>query len=282
MKYKYLIILSIVALAMVLCGHSVGFAASILNSADDYAVLAASGTTNTGSTTITGDVGSYPIASIGKTGITLTGTGAYHEADADAQQAQSDLTTAYTGLAAMTYTTDLTGLDLGGRTLTSGVYKYTSSAFLTGTLTLDAQGNNDAYWVFQIGSTLITAPSSAVLLTNSGSNNGLFWQVGSSATLDTNTAFKGNILALDSIGLKTGATILNGSALARTAAVTMDTNTISKGLNGSLYYNGSGGISPTVTPEPVSMLLFGIGGATLAFIKRKRKTQSNIKAASGV
>ena len=272
MRYKYLIILSILACAVVLCGHSAGFAASILNSADDYAVLAGSGTTNTGSTTITGDVGSYPNGSIGKTGITLTGTGAYHEADADAQQAQIDLTTAYTGLAAMTYTTDLTGLDLGGRTLTSGVYRYSSGALLNGTLTLDAQGNNDAYWVFQIGSTLTTGSGSAVNVINPGSNNGLFWQVGSSATLGTTTAFQGNILALDSIGLNTGATILNGSALARTAAVTMQGNTINKGFNGGLYYDSPGHISPTVTPEPVSMLLFGIGGATLAFIKRRRKS----------
>ena len=114
------------------------------------------------------------------------------------QTAQSDANTAYNGLAAMPSNTNLTGQDLGGLTLTSGVYTFNNSAQLTGTLTLNAQGLNNAYWVFQIGSTLTTASMSAINIINVGSNggsdDGLFWQVGSSATLGTTTAFEGNIL----------------------------------------------------------------------------------------
>src|SRR5450756_1582067 len=123
----------------------------------------------------------------------------------------------------MPFTSNLTGQDLGGLTLTSGVYHFASEAQLTGTLTLDAQGNNNAFWVFQIGSTLTAASDSVVQLINAGSNNGsddgLFWQVGSSATLGTSTAFEGNILAQASVTLNTTATILHGRAFALTGAV---------------------------------------------------------------
>ncbi len=144
---------------------------------------------------------------------------------------------------------------------------------LTGTLTLDAQHNNNAFWVFQIGSELTTATNSSVDVINLGSNDGiddgLFWQVGSSATLGTGTAFEGNIVALASITLNTGATIPNGRALARNGAVTLDDNLIrivcpngGPGYSGGLSYDADGTTivpaSPAV-PVPGALLLVGSG-----------------------
>jgi hypothetical protein len=151
--------------------------------------------------------------------------GTIQAGDAVAAQAQSDLAVAYNNLAGQACNTDLTGQDLGGLTLTPGVYCFDSSAQLTGTLTLDAQGDSNAVFIFQIGSTLTTASNSSVAVINSANACNAYWQVGSSATLGTNTAFQGNILALTSITLNTGAG-LNGRALARNGAVTMDTNNI--------------------------------------------------------
>ena len=137
-----------------------------------------------------------------------------------------------------------------------GVYPFTSAAQLTGTLTLNAQGNDNALWVFQIGSTLTTASASAVSMINAVSmaaDDGVYWQVGSSATLGTSTALEGNILALASITLNTSATIENGRALAQTGAVTMDTNVISNvcpapnngpGYSGGLEFDSDGNIVP--------------------------------------
>jgi hypothetical protein len=197
-----------------------------LGSAQSFAVLAGSTVTNTGPTTVTGDVGVSPGSAV--TGFppgNVTG-GTIHAADAVAAQAQSDATVAYNQLAGLGCNTNLTGQDLGGLTLTPGVYCFDTSAQLTGALVLDAQGDSGAVFVFKIGSTLTTASNSSVRMINGGRQCNVFWQVGSSATLGTSTAFSGNILALTSITVTTGASMY-GRALALNGAVTLDSNTLS-------------------------------------------------------
>ncbi|PKN52446.1 MAG: hypothetical protein CVU55_04170 [Deltaproteobacteria bacterium HGW-Deltaproteobacteria-13] len=199
------------------------------NTMKTFAVLAGSTVTNTGPTNVTGNLGVSPgMAVTGfPPGVVVT-PGTIHAGDAVAAQAQSDLTSAYNLYLGTPCTVDLTGQNLGGLTLTSGVYCFTTSAQLTGNLTLDAQSNPNALFIFKIGSTLTTASNSSVVFINSVSSvqsDNLFWQVGASATLGTTTSFKGNIMALSSITLNTGA-VIEGRALARNGAVTLDTNTI--------------------------------------------------------
>jgi len=198
-----------------------------LGTANSFAVLAGAGITNTNSTTITGDVGTFPTTTeTGFGSVTLIGTN--HGGDAVTQQAKIDLIIAYNDAAGRLPATAVAG-DLGGLTLVPGVYKSTSSLGITGTLTLDAQGDPNAVFIFQIGSTLITASGSNVNLINGAQACNVFWQVGSSATLGTNSTFTGNILALTSITANTGATV-NGRLLARNGAVTLDANTITIAL----------------------------------------------------
>ncbi len=221
-------ILRRIALAALALGAAVAQAqpAPALGEAENFAVLAGSAVTNTGGTLLTGDLGIWP-----NTASSITGfppgvvDGVVHAGDAVAQQAQSDLTTAYDALAGRACDTVLTGTNLGGLTLTPGTYCFSTSAQLTGTLTLDAQGDTDAVFVFQISSTLTTASNASVSIINGGSDCNVFWQVGSSATLGTATNFAGNILALSSITATTGAS-LSGRALARNGAVTLDTNNV--------------------------------------------------------
>lgn len=196
-----------------------------LGTSESFAILAAEGITNTGPTTISGNVGTHPNPAItGEEDITLSGS--YHLADEVAEQAKSDLIGAYNNAAGQERDAD-SGAQLGGQTLVPGVYGTESSMGLTGTVTLDGQGATDGVWVFQAGSTLITASSSRVLLVNGAQACNVFWQVGSSATLGTSTNFAGTILALTSITANTSATVA-GRLLARNGAVTLEANTITR------------------------------------------------------
>lgn len=152
--------------------------------------------------------------------------GTIHAGDAIALRAENDTTAANLVLAGQAPTANLTGKDLGGMTLTAGVYVFSSSAQLTGKVTLDARGDAAAVFVFQIGSTLTTASEASVVMVNGTTDCNVLWQVGSSATIGTTTSFKGSILALTSITLNRRA-IVSGRVLARNAAVTLDTNVVS-------------------------------------------------------
>jgi hypothetical protein len=200
-----------------------------LGTANSFAVLAGAGVTNTGPSVINGDLGTFPTPAVVGFGGAPNGTvnGAIHQADALAAQAQADLTTAYNNAAGQGPANTL-ATELGGQTLTPGVYNSQAGTFgITGTLTLNAQGNPDAVFIFQMASTLITASASRVSLINGAQPCHVFWQVGSSATLGTNSAFTGNILALASISLNSGVTV-NGRLLARNASVTLINDTITR------------------------------------------------------
>ncbi|MHB2035615.1 MAG: ice-binding family protein [Nitrososphaerales archaeon] len=213
-----------------------------LGNASSFGVLAYSTVTNAGLSVVEGNVGVSPGTSV--TGFPPgTLTGSIHAGDAVAAAAQADTITAYNDLTSQACTSDLSGQDLGGKTLTPGVYCFSSSAQLTGTLTLDAQNSASAVFIFKIGSTLDTATGSSVAMINGGNECNVFWQVGSSATLGTTTAFAGNILALASITLDPGA-IVSGRVLAQTGAVALDTNQV----DSSMCVSGT--TSTTTTPPP--------------------------------
>jgi hypothetical protein len=202
-----------------------GPAAPSLGVAASFAVLGGSTVTNTGSTTVSGNVGVSP--GIAVTGFPpgLVSGGSIHLNDGVAAQAQADTLAAYNTLAGLPCDDDLSGQDLGGMTLTTGVYCFTSSAQLTGTLTLNAEGDSAAVFIFQIDSALTTASNATVEMINSGDPCSVYWQVGSSATLGTGTDFAGNILADQSITLTTNANV-QGRLLAINGAVTLDTNDV--------------------------------------------------------
>jgi hypothetical protein len=245
---------------------SIARADSILGSASNFAVLGGSAVTNTGFTVIDGDVGVFP-------GTSITGfppgivNGTIYAGGAVAMQAEADALTAFTFLQGLSSTENLSGQDLGGQTLAPGVYTYNSSAQLTGNLTLNFEGLSNENIVFQIGSTLTTASNSMVLETNMGQNDHVYWEVGSSATLGTQTQMVGNIVADQSITMNHQATLDCGRALALNGAVTMDDNTINNcESGGTTSTTGTTGS----TPEPSSILLLGSGILALAgFVRRK-------------
>jgi len=195
-----------------------------MGTTSSFAVLAGSTVTNTGPSVISGSLGLSPGSAVTgfPPGVVVNGT--RHVADAVALQAKNDLVTAYNDAAGRTPVT-VVSADLGGQSLAAGVYKSTSSLGLTGTVTLNGQNNANAVFIFQAGSTLITASSSRVQLINGAQACNVYWQVGSSATLGTATTFVGSILALTSASLNTAATVA-GRVLARNGAVTLNDNTI--------------------------------------------------------
>jgi hypothetical protein len=256
-----------------------------LGTAGNFAVLAGTTVTNTGPTWITGQVGVAPGSAI--TGFPPGTSGVQHKGDSVATTAQTNLTAAYVNAAAQPCpgTNNFTGVNLGGKTLVPGVYCQTTAPSLTGTLTLNGSG----IYIFQIGSTLITASGARVVLIGGAQPCQIFWQVGSSATIGTSTTFIGNIMALTSIAMQTGAS-LNGRALARNGAVTLDTNRIIQasgcGYGAPAFVAAPGGtVLPASLGVPVEMqgefpwlLVIGAGaGAALAAlgwgsVRRRRRS----------
>ena len=204
-----------------------------LGSAGNFAILAGSGVTNTGvSTIITGDVGSFPTATInGLLSGNVNGT-LYTVADLLVGAAKNALTNAFNDAQGRSLDAISLPGQLGGLTLAPGLYVNSSTSGISGTgangiLTLDAGGNPNSVWIFKMGSTLITDAGTSIVLAGGAKAGNIYWSVGTSATLGTNSIFFGNILADQSITLTTGAR-LNGRALTRIGAVTLDTNTVTK------------------------------------------------------
>ena len=272
-KRKFLSLLLTVSLVGTMSTSTIVMAESQptvnLGTTSTFAVLAGSTITNTGTTTINGsaggnvdgnvggDVGLFPgTAFTGQASTTISGT--VHLNDAVAIKAKDDLVTAYNDAAGRTPVTTIPS-ELGGSTLTPGTYDSADGTFqITGKLTLDAKGDPNGVFVFKTASTLITASTSEVILINSARFCRTFWQVGSSATLGTNSHFVGHILAMQSITATTGATV-QGQLLARNGAVTLDTNTITNGYCATITSTTiTGGVLPKTSTPLYEFLLLGI------------------------
>ena len=272
-----------VSVAAFLHGLSPASASPFLDPLGTYGVLAGSAVTNTGNSVIDGNVGVSPGSAI--SGFPPGTASSIDEGDAAAAQVQ--LTTAYNAIANLAPASgnpscstapgvvNLTGENLGGLELTPGVYCFDSNALLTtgsDQLTLNDLGNSDATFYFIIGSTLTTASASSVIVTNGGGDDNIFWAIGSSATLGTTTEFVGNILAVTSITLNTGANITCGGALAENGAVTLDDNDISTSCP-------SGASEPV--PEASTLSLFGaglLGCAVFAVYRRRKQSGADLAA----
>jgi hypothetical protein len=231
----------IAAIALQVGQSSAGQPAVNLGGAARFAVLAGSEITSVPTSAIKGDVGLSPAARskiAGLTPVEVTG-GIFAADDGGATavmltQAQGDLTTAYNDAAGRSLgAVDVANADLGGRTLPPGLYKSTGTLNVTGNVTLDAQGDPNAIYIFQVASVLTTAAASQVILSGGTKAGNVFWQVGTSASFGTTTAFKGIIMADQSIAFATGAR-LDGRALARIGAVTLDSNSINIPPQGSI------------------------------------------------
>ncbi|MDI1247296.1 MAG: ice-binding family protein [Lacunisphaera sp.] len=254
MNIKHVSLLAAVALAG-LASPVVAQTMVALGAAGSFGVLAGTSITNSGVTVVNGDLGVSPGATVTETPA-ITVNGIRHVNDSIASDAQAALTAAYNNAAGQTPTVSLgAAFDLGSSTRTAGVYNSTGSLAITGILTLDAQSNPNAVWIFQAGSTLTTANSSQVQFINGGSAANVFWQVGSSATFNDTSQFVGNVLALTSITLNNGA-IVDGRLLARNGAVILTSNTVSV---------------PTAIPESSTYALVA-GLLTLGLVAVRRRS----------
>jgi hypothetical protein len=269
-----------VCLAFAMIPIGIAQAASVnLATAQPFVVLSGAGVTNTGPSVLNGDLGVSPGTSLSGFGAPATVNGATHNNDGVAAQAQADLTTAYNVAAgqAISPGNELTGQNLGGLTLTPGAYGFSSSAELTGQLTLDAQGDPNAQFVFVIGTTLITESASSVILTNGASPCNVYWKVGSSATFGSTTSFEGNVLALESISVNNGVNVL-GRLLARNGEVTLinDVLTAPQCSTGSSSGSGGGGATAT-TPVGTTP----VGTSPVKPVKKKKGTPKTVTTPAG-
>ncbi len=254
---KKFLAVSVTILSMLAPAMAAGSPAPIdLGRACSFAALDGSGFTNTGNTILNGDLGSYPTVSETGTG-TVAINGIDHDGDTHTQDAQTDLAAAYTDGSGRAITATLDA-ELGGTTLTAGVYNSTATFGITGTLTLDGGGDGGSVFIFIAGSTITTADFSAVNLINGAQAGNVFWIVGSSASLGKSSVFEGTIIAVDTITLVTGASV-SGRLLAMNGQVILDTNTV-----GLLNPCGmpTTTVSATNTPTPTTTMTIDISTAT--------------------
>lgn len=251
---------------------------SILGTAGSYGVLGASTITNSGPTIISGDLGLYGGTSVtGFPSGTVT-NGAMHVNDGPARAAMADASAGYMYLSALAPTQNLTGHDLGGQTLGSGVYSFDTSAALNGALTLDFQNVSNADIIFIVGTSFITSANSAMIVARQGLNNNIYFVVGSSAALGADSSFAGAILAGTSISLGTGAGSTCGSVAALDGAVTLLSNNITNcSSTGSNVTPFTADVSPSPVPEPGTLALLAtgliVGAATLRGQTAKNKVR---------
>jgi LPXTG-motif cell wall-anchored protein len=244
------LVLPPMGLAAVMLGAGPASAAQApvgLGAAASFAILAGTTVTNTGPSAISGDLGVAPGSAVTGFPPGAVTNGSIHKADTAASQGKAAVTTAYNDAAGRATSATITA-DLGGQTLVPGVYAG-GALQITGTLTLDAQGDPSAVFVFKAASTLITASSSSVSLLGGANACNVFWQVGSSATLGTNSVFRGTVLALTSVSAATGAAV-TGRLLARNAAVTLDSNTVTSTSCAAALPSASVSATSTSTASP--------------------------------
>jgi len=272
----------VVSTALLLMTTTSAFASIFMN-AENFVLLGGSAITSTstaGTVVSNGNVGLSPAAETFITGFNPSATitnGSIIATGASTAQARTDFMNASDGLAGMTSDFDMTSVNLGGQVLLPGVYTFSSVAALDGTLTLDANFQNNAFWVFQIGTTFTTATSSAVSVINSGSNGGsdagIFWNVGSSVDIGASSEILGNYLAGTSITFGNG--VFGSARILAQAAISLDNNQIDalggpsgSGWTGGLQYAGDG-VTVVAVPEPAVVSLFiGLSAFGLIFIRR--------------